>query len=106
VRTSWKKLLVAIKGMIEEFDAKALVIGLPLNTDGSESPMSENARGLARNFGLSLEIPVFLQDERVTSYEARRRLWKQGIKASETRKFVDSEAAAIILADFIDRKGK
>jgi putative Holliday junction resolvase len=103
-RTSWKKLLVAIKGMIEEFDAKALVIGLPLNTDGSESPMSENARGLARNCSLSLEVPVFLQDERVTSYEARRRLWEQGVKPSETRKFVDSEAAAVILSDFIDRK--
>ena len=103
-RTSWKKLLLAIKGMIEEFDAKALVIGLPLNTDGSESPMSENARGLARNCRLSLEIPVFLQDERVTSYEARRRLWDQGVKLSDTRKLVDSEAAGVILADFLDRK--
>ena len=102
-RTSWKKLLLAIKGLIEQFDAKALVIGLPLNTDGTESPMSENARNLAHKFGLSLEIPVFLQDERVTSYEARRRLWEQGIKPSETRKYVDSEAAAVILSDFLDR---
>lgn len=103
-RTSWKKLLLTIKGVIEEFDAKALVIGLPLNTDGSESPMSENARGLARNFALSLEIPVFLQDERVTSYEARRRLWEKGVKPNETRRFVDSEAAAVILSDFLDRR--
>ena len=105
-RTSLKKLLLAIKGLIEQFDAKALVIGLPLNTDGTESPMSENARGLARNFTLSLEIPIFLQDERVTSYEARRRLWEQGVKPAETRNFVDSEAAAVILSDFLDRTSR
>ena len=105
-RTSWKKLLQTIKGMIEDFDAKALVIGLPLNTDGTESPMSENARSLARNFRLSLDVPVFLQDERVTSYEARRRLWQQGVKPSETRRLVDSEAAAVILSDFLDRMSR
>jgi len=103
-RHSWKKLLLAIKGITEEFDAKALVIGLPLNTDESESEMSENARDLARKFSLSLEIPVFLQDERVTSYEARRRLWERGVKPADTIKYVDSEAAAVILSDFLDRQ--
>jgi putative holliday junction resolvase len=102
-RSSWKRLLIAVKGTIEEFDAKALVIGLPLNTDGSESDMSAEARRLARNFSLSLDLPVFLQDERVTSYEARRRLWDRGLSPEETLKHVDSEAAAVILADFLDR---
>ena len=55
------------------------------------------------NSRLSLEIPVFLQDERVTSYEARKRLWDRGILPRETKQFVDSEAAAIILTDFIER---
>jgi putative Holliday junction resolvase len=68
--------------------------------------MSENARSLARNFRLSLDVPVFLQDERVTSYEARRRLWQQGVKPSETRRLVDSEAAAVILSDFLDRMSR
>lgn len=102
-RKSWKKLLLHIKDLINEFDAKALVIGLPLKTDGTESEMSTEARRLARNFSLSLEIPVFLQDERVTSYEAKSRLWEQGKTLKETRKLVDSEAAAIILSDFLSR---
>lgn len=102
-RSSWKKLLHTVKGILLEFDAKALVIGLPLNTDGSESEMSAEARRLARNFGLSLDVPVFLQDERVTSYEAKGRLWKSGVGTNESRGLVDSEAAAIILADFLDR---
>lgn len=101
-RTSWKKLLSNIKQIVREFDAKAVVIGLPLESDGSESEMSRETRRLARNFSLSLNIPVFLQDERNTSYEAKSRLWKQGRTINESRDLVDSEAAAIILSDFLE----
>lgn len=102
-RTNWKKLLRDVKQIVSEFDAKALVIGLPLESDGSESEMSSEARRLARNFSLSLNIPVFLQDERATSYEAKSRLWEQGKTLDETRGLVDSEAAAIILSDFLEQ---
>lgn len=102
-RTSWKKLLLEVKNILAEFDAKALVIGLPLRSDGGESEMSAEARDLARKFSLSLDIPVYLQDERVTSYEAKSRLWQRGLDTTESRSQVDSEAAAIILADFLDR---
>lgn len=102
-RASWKNLLTDIKLSLEEFDAKALVIGLPLESDGRESAMSAEAWEMARKFNLSLSIPVFLQDERVTSYEAKARLWEQGVKRQETRQFVDSEAAVIILSDFLAR---
>ena len=85
-RTSWKKLLSEIKAVIANYDAAAVVVGLPLNTDGSESFMSKEARDMARKFGLSLDIPVYLQDERVTSYEARGRLWEQGIRPYKTKK--------------------
>lgn len=102
-RESWKKLLQTVKQTIAELDARALVVGLPLESDGSESEMSILAREMAGKFGLSLDIPVFLQDERVTSYEAKGRLWKQGYDLGVTRQLVDSEAAAIILGDFLDR---
>jgi putative holliday junction resolvase len=105
-RPGWKKLLLQIKELLAEFDAVTLVLGLPLNTNGSESEMSQEARRLARNFSLSLEIPVILQDERVTSYEAKGRLWKQGISGKELKKRVDSEAAAIILRDFIELRNE
>lgn len=101
-RRSWKKLLLQIQGIIEEFDAKAVVIGLPYNSDGSESEMSAEARRIARNLSLSVNVPVFLQDERVTSYEAKSRLWERGVTLADTQKHVDSEAAAIILTDFIE----
>ena len=102
-RTSWKKLLSAVKDLVSEFDAKALVVGLPYGFDGEETPMSAEARDMARKFDLSLEIPVFLQDERVTSYEAKRRLWERKVPLEDTKKHVDSEAATIILSDFLSR---
>ena len=102
-RSSWKKLLIAVKEIVSEYDAKALVMGLPLESDGSESDMSGQAREMARKFALSLSIPVFFQDERVTSYEAKSRLWERGMSLKESRRLVDSEAAAIILSDFLDR---
>ena len=100
-RSSWKKLLITVKDIIKDSDAVGLVIGLPLESDGSESKMSAEARRMARNFALSLPIPIVLQDERVTSYEARGRLWAEGASMEETRHSVDSEAASIILTDFI-----
>ena len=103
-RRSWKKVLADIRDIAQEFDAVCLVIGLPLNTDGSESEMSEYARRMARNFELSLEIPVVLEDERVTSYEARGRLWQRKGAPADLRGEVDSEAAVIILEDLLSRR--
>src|SRR5215212_7374493 len=84
-RRSWKKTLAAVKDILVEFDAVGLVIGLPYNFDGSESEMSAEARQLARNFSLSVDVPVVLQDERATSYEARGRIWKRGVPPEKTR---------------------
>lgn len=104
-RRAWKKLLLQIKDVLAEFDAVALVLGLPYNFDGSESEMSAEARRLARNFSLSLDVPVFLQDERASSYEARGRLWQRGADFKEMLEKIDAEAAAIILSDFLERAG-
>ncbi len=106
VRRSWKELLTKISALIIEFDAVALVLGLPYNFDGSESAMSAEARRLYRNFSRSLAVPVFLQDERATTFEARGNLWKQGADDKKVREKIDGEAAAIILLDFLDLRNR
>lgn len=98
-RASWKKLLVTIKEYVSQFDAAAIVIGLPLDSYGLETDMTAEAADMARKLALSLEIPVFQQDERLTSYEAKGRRWERG----KTTEKIDSEAASIILTDFLDR---
>ena len=104
-RTSWKKLLLQLRDILGEYDAVALIVGLPYNFDGTESEMTIEARNMARKFSLSLPIPVYLQDERATTYEARGRLWKFGLEGQAMKDLVDSEAASIILTDFLGRLG-
>lgn len=105
-RTSWKKVLKEVIRFLAEFDAVGLVIGLPLQTDGGESEMSAEARRLARNFSLSVKVPVVFQDERLTSYEAKGYLKKLGLSIEEIWDRVDAEAAAIILSDFISLRSE
>ena len=103
-RRSWKKLLQSIIEQIEVLEARGLVLGLPLNLDGSEGPAAVEARQIAAKFELSLKIPVYLQDERLTSEEAKARL--QDIQTRERGGDIDSAAAAIILQDFIDQHSR
>lgn len=100
-RTNWKQLLGAVADLRQHFDAQALVIGLPLNLDGTEGNPAKEARRIAHNFELSLKVPVYLQDERLTSREAEESLRASGHTNAAIHKHVDSESAAIILRDFI-----
>ncbi|HNQ14270.1 MAG TPA: Holliday junction resolvase RuvX [Pyrinomonadaceae bacterium] len=105
-RTNWKTLLAETRNILTEFDAVALVLGLPLGFQGDETGMSADVRRLARNFALSVEIPVILQDERVSSIAARENLHERGHNLKEIFEKVDAEAAAIILADTLELIGR
>ncbi len=100
-RTSWKQLLRAVINQIVAFDAQAMVIGLPLRMDGDEGDAAMDARRIAQNFSRSLPIPVYLQDERLTSRAALENLRAAGLSGDQLRARVDSESAVIILRDFI-----
>jgi putative holliday junction resolvase len=100
-RSNWKQLLRDVSDLIRRFDAKTLVIGFPLRLDGSEGSAAAAARDIAAKFALSLEQPVYLQDERLTSAEAEENLRAKGYKADQIAARLDSESAVIILRDFI-----
>ena len=94
-RRSWKHLLSEVPEQIERLEVAGLVVGLPLNMDGSEGPAAAEARRLAENFRRSLSVPVYIQDERLTTEEAKSRT------STKTETFVDAAAAAVILEDFL-----
>jgi len=100
-RSNWKQLLRDVGDLIQRFDAKTLVIGFPLRLDGSEGSAATETRQIAQKFARSLELPIYLQDERLTSREAEERLRAGGYRSEELAARVDSESAAIILRDFI-----
>jgi putative Holliday junction resolvase len=100
-RTNWKSLLREVDQLIKRFDAKTLVIGLPLRLNGSAGDSAEEIRGIAQKFAKSLLLPVYLQDERLSSQEAEENLRERGRRPGEISALVDSEAAAVILRDFL-----
>ncbi len=100
-RSSWKKLLQDVRNLVERFDAQTIVVGLPLRMDGTEGDAAQNVQRLAINLAKSIAQPVYLQDERLTSFEATENLKAEGLKAEDIPGLVDGEAAATILRDFI-----
>ncbi len=94
-------LIDAILRMIREHEVDTLVLGLPLNADGSEGPRAK----LTRQFGVSLqeatEVPLYYQDERLTTYAANQRLAGTGRTHKQKKAARDAIAAAEILQDFL-----
>jgi len=103
-RSNWKKLLQDIRHLVERFDAKTIVVGLPLRMDGTDGDAAKNVRRLAQNLARSIDLPIYLQDERLTSLEAMANLKAEGLRPDEIPAFIDGEAAATILRDFLDTK--
>lgn len=100
-RTNWKQMLRDVDDLIRRFDAQTMVIGLPLRLNGSSGDAAVEARAVALKFALSLDIPVYLQDERLTSVAAEENLRADGRRGEKVSALVDSEAASIILRDFL-----
>jgi putative Holliday junction resolvase len=99
--SSWKQLLRDVDELILRFDAKTVVIGLPLRLNGSTGDSALEARRTALKFARSLPIPVYMQDERLSSREAEENLRAEGHKRDKASALVDSESAAVILRDFL-----
>ena len=101
--TNWKQLLKALNELCLEFDVRRVVLGLPLRLDGSEGDAAKEVRNVARKLELSLRLPVDFQDECLTSKAAESELRREGLDEREVLANADSEAAAIILRDYLSR---
>ena len=101
-RSNWKKLLQDVRHLVEHFDAQIIVVGLPLRLDGTDGDAAKNARRIAANLAKSIDLPIYLQDERLTSLAAMDNLKAEGLKPDEIPALIDGEAAATILRDFLD----
>ncbi len=101
--TNWKHLVKALSGLCEEFDVRQVVLGLPLRLDGVEGGAATEVRRVARKLELTLRLPIDFQDERLTSKAAESALRREGLREHEVFANADSEAAAIILRDYLSR---
>jgi putative holliday junction resolvase len=95
--------LAALRSVIEEYEVTRLVLGLPLNMDGTEGDSARLARGFGAKLAAELDLPVELFDERLSTFEAEVRLRDRGVSAKDRRAVIDAEAAAVILQGWLDR---
>lgn len=96
------KLIDEIAKIIDSESVEALVIGLPLNMDGSVGPQAEITQKFAQQLEKAVDIPIHFQDERLSTFAAEQKLNAADIK--KTRAPIDAIAAAQILEDFLQQE--
>ena len=89
--------------IISEQGVGGLVVGLPLNMDGTDGPSAQSARAFARNWAGSRDLPVILQDERMSTMAVTRTLIDADASRARRAEVVDKMAAAYILQGALDR---
>ena len=93
-----------IQLLISEWKPNTLVVGLPLNMDGSDNEITVRARKFANRLKERFKIGVDLMDERLSTVEAKNELFENGVKLNRNTKPVDSIAARLILESWFETK--
>ncbi len=102
VLTGQGGLIEKIRQVVTDQAVDAIVLGLPLNMDGTEGNQAKRVRDFAAELTKQIELPLFFQDERLSSFDAEKRLAALGITRKKKKKHLDAIAAAAILQAFID----
>ena len=100
---SEQDLLDQLRLIILDFKVKTIVLGLPLNMNGEDSAQTKKVREFKSALSI-FNLPVELEDERLSSVSAKRSLVMQNIKTGHNKSEIDKRAAAIILQQFLDKK--
>jgi putative Holliday junction resolvase len=98
-------LLDHICALIKRKVLRAVVIGLPLNMDGSRGEKAQEAEAFAELLKEAANLPVILWDERLTSRQAQRVLLEGGVSRTQRKRTTDKVAAAVLLQSYLDSQG-
>lgn len=93
--------LKAVARLVRDIGAVEVVVGHPLSLSGERGPAARRAEEFVGGLRLLLDVPVHLQDERLSSVEAERGLRRAGATGRERRRAVDAAAASVILESFL-----
>ena len=101
-RTSAKELINELKIIIEENNVKGIIIGNPLNMDGSSGRSTQSVKDTSDNIEKSIDVPICLWDERLSTVGAFNLSSQLDVNVSKREKKIDENAAAFILQGAID----
>jgi len=96
------KDLERVRQIAEQCGASVIVVGLPLNMDGTHGPSARRARRFANAIRRQLELEVQLWDERLTTFEAEQQMMEAGLSPERRKELRDAVAAAVILQDYLN----
>lgn len=102
-RSKLAKDLAALFALYDDRVCVGLIVGLPLNMDGSEGPRVQSARALVRNILRERDVPIAMQDERLSSAQANRAMLEADLSRARRAELIDASAASVILQTAIDR---
>jgi putative holliday junction resolvase len=101
--TGQKDALEKVVKLVKEHSPGVIVIGVPVNMDGTEGPMAAKARNFADSLREIIQIPVETIDERLTTREAENILINADVKRAKRKQVIDGMAATIILQKYLDK---
>lgn len=105
-RGKFSRDLEALRELAQERQVAAIVLGLPLNMDGSEGPRAQSTRAFARNFSKTTEFAIALWDERLSTAAVERELIGMDVSRARRAEVIDEHAAIFILQGALDRLSK
>ncbi len=102
----YERLIDEVISIVKELKIEAIVLGFPKNMNNTIGPKGELSLSFKEKLEEKLSIPVYLQDERLTTVSAINTLIDGGMSRKKRKKVVDSVASCIILQSFIDKEKK
>jgi putative Holliday junction resolvase len=101
----YDKLLTDVESLVNELEIDAIVLGFPKNMNGSIGPKGELSIDFKDKLEKLLKIPVYLQDERLSTKSATDMLIEGNMSRKKRKTVIDAVAATIILQTYLDRRG-
>jgi len=102
-RRSYEKDFSALRGIIDEYEAEAIVAGLPKSMDGTLGPQAEKVLAFVEKLKDNIPLPVHMFDERMTTALVNKMMIEGDVSRAKRREVVDMLAAQIILQGYLDR---
>ena len=100
-----EKRLQSIQTLTEEQEVESIVVGLPIGMKGQETAQTKKVREFTDSLSV-LNLPIYLEDERLSSVSAEKSMIIQKIKTGHNKGMIDQRAAAILLQQFLDKQNR
>lgn len=99
-----QKLLKEIKSYLDQYQVEKIVVGMPYNMDGTRGKRAEITQAFINFLENNLKLPIIIQDERLTTIQAKNILLEADVSRAGRKKVIDKMAAALILQTYLDQQ--